>query len=142
MVFYRRNFLPGGKYFFTVTLKDRKQDLLVRYFEEFKDAYDIAKMRFPFKTLAYVILPEHCHVIWQLPEDDSNYSARWLEIKKSFTKKLLNRGVRLRKNKHNEYSLWQRRYWEHTIQNDKDFEAHVYYIHYNPIKHGLVKALK
>lgn len=142
MVLYRRNIVLGGTYFFTVALKDRQSDFLIRYFELFKKIYNDIKNRMPFKTLSYVILPEHCHVIWQLPPRDGNYSERWQEIKKGFSQALIKQGNQLRKNKFNKYNLWQRRYWEHTIKDEKDFENHVNYIHYNPVKHKLVKEVK
>ena len=100
------------------------------------------KSRHPFKTLAYVILPDHCHLIWELPPEDGNYSLRWREIKKRFSQALVKQGIELSKNKFNEYNVWQRRYWEHTIRDAKDFENHVNYIHYNPVKHQLVKKVK
>ena len=100
------------------------------------------KSHHPFKTLSYVVLPEHAHWLWQLPPEDSDYSIRWREIKKGFTLLLLKKGIRLIRNKHGEYNLWQRRYWEHTIRDEKDFENHVEYIHYNPVKHGRVSRVK
>jgi putative transposase len=139
MVLYRRNIVEGGTYFFTVTLRNRQSDFLILYIDLFKKNYRIVKSRHPFKTLAYVILPDHCHVIWELPPEDGNYSLRWREIKKGFSQALIKQGIKLQKNKNREYDLWQRRYWEHTIRDSKDFENHVNYIHYNLVKHKLVK---
>ncbi|MFI4918560.1 MAG: REP-associated tyrosine transposase, partial [Legionellales bacterium] len=95
----------------------------------------------PFLIKAYVILPEHLHIIWELPQEDSNYSLRWKKIKAHFSKAVCRTGVSVSKTKHNEYQLWQRRFWEHTIKDEKDYENHVNYIHFNPIKHRLVKNL-
>ena len=87
-------------------------------------------------THAIVVLPEHLHVIWQLAEDDCNYSRWWRFIKTRFTQELLRHGVPLVKNKREEYNLWQKRFWEHRIRDDIDMQKHVDYIHYNPVKHG------
>jgi putative transposase len=142
MVKYRRVFIEEGTYFFTITLKNRQSDFLTRYVENFKTAYRGVKKTRPFKTLAYVILPEHCHLIWKLPEDDFDYAGRWREIKKGFTKALLGKGINFQKNNHNEYDLWQRRYWEQTIRDEKDLENHINYIHFNSLKHGYVQNVK
>lgn len=80
-------------------------------------------------------------MIWELPKCDSNFSVRWKKIKALFSKSVHQSGFELSKTKHNEYRLWQRRFWEHTIKDSTDFEHHVNYIHYNPIKHGLVENL-
>ena len=94
---------------------------------------------YPFKTQALVVLPDHLHTIWKLPEHDSNYSLRWRLIKTQFAKNIIQSGRAIIKNHRNEYLLWQRRFWEHTIQNEIDYEQHVNYIHFNPIKHNYVK---
>ncbi|MFZ6644804.1 REP-associated tyrosine transposase [Undibacterium sp. TJN25] len=92
----------------------------------------------PFHIDAIVILPEHLHTIWTLPEGDADYATRWKKIKRDFTHALIQNGVAPTKNKRGEYDLWQRRYWEHTITDDMDLQRHVDYIHFNPVKHGLV----
>ena len=142
MVNYRRSFVPGGTFFFTVTLRNRKSCLLVEKINLLKEAVQRVKDQHAFQIKAYVILPEHLHMIWELPQEDSNYSERWKKIKVQFSKSVHKSGVELPKTKHNEYCFWQRRFWEHTIQNMSDFENHVNYIHYNPIKHGLVNDLR
>lgn len=141
MVSYRRSLVPGGTFFFTVTLKNRTSRLLVDKIDLLKEAIQKVKQEHPFQIKAYVILPEHLHMIWELPQGDSNYSLRWKKIKALFAKSVHKSGVELSKTKHNEYHLWQRRFWEHTIKELLDFEQHVNYIHYNPIKHGLVDDL-
>ena len=141
MVNYRRSFIPGGTFFFTVTLKNRKSNLLVERFSLFKEAVQRVKDQHPFQIKAYVVLPEHLHMIWELPSGDSNYSLRWKKIKALFSKSIHKAGVELSKTKHNEYRLWQRRFWEHAIKDTLDLDNHVNYIHYNPIKHGLVEEL-
>ena len=142
MVNYRRSFVPGGTFFFTVTLKNRKSNLLVEKISLLKEAVQRVKDQHPFQIKAYVVLPEHLHMIWELPSGDSNYSLRWKKIKTLFSKSIHKAGVELSKTKHNEYRLWQRRFWEHVINDMSDLENHVNYIHYNPIKHGLVEDLR
>ena len=89
---------------------------------------------------AMVVLPEHLHVIWTLPPDDRDFPGRWKAIKATFTRNVLEAGVALSRNDRGEYSLWQRRYWEHTIRDERDFERCADYIHFNPVKHRLVSA--
>jgi putative transposase len=141
VVNYRRSFISGGTFFFTVTLQNRKSALLVEQVHLLKEAFRRVKSQYPFYIKAYVILPEHLHMIWELPPDDWNYSQRWQQIKAHFSKLVYKSGIELSKTKHNEYRLWQRRFWEHTIKDVRDFESHINYIHYNPIKHGLVNDL-
>jgi len=124
-----------------VTLRNRKSNLLIEKIDLLKLVIHKVKAEHPFQIRAYVILPEHLHMIWQLPEGDSNYSLRWEKIKTLFSKALYKTGIPLIKTKHDEYGLWQRRFWEHTIRDEMDFENHINYIHYNPIKHGLVSSL-
>src|SRR5262249_39941628 len=87
---------------------------------------------------AVVVLPDHLHCIWTLPPDDKDYSHRWRLIKSRFSRALSAAGAPVRKNARGEYNVWQRRFWEHTVRDEQDFNAHVDYIHYNPVKHGLV----
>lgn len=138
MVLFRRNRVEGGTYFFTVTLQNRNSNYLTQYISELRDSFRLCKVKMPFTIDAIVVLPEHLHCIWTLPQGDSNYSERWRKIKASFTRFLLHKEVNIYKNQSGQYNLWQRRFWEHTIQNNRDFEAHVNYIHYNPVKHGYV----
>lgn len=103
-------------------------------------------MLHPFKIEAWVLLPDPLHCIWKLPEGDVDYSMRWGLIKKAFTKKIKEMVGAAHPTKsrerHREGTIWQRRFWEHQIRDEKDFAAHYNYIHYNPVKHGLVKASK
>jgi putative transposase len=138
MVAYRRNFVPGASYFFTVALRDRRADLLIRHVRELRAAYGEAARKSPFTTDAIVILPDHLHAIWTLPPDDSNYASRWRAIKSGFVRRLARSGMAINRNHRNETGVWQRRYWEHTIRDADDLWRHVEYIHYNPVRHGLV----
>ena len=94
-------------------------------------AFRIARHERPFTIEAIVILPEHLHTIWTLPSDDSDFSGRWKRIKANFTHRLVAAGVPVKRHRNGEYALWQRRFWEHTIRNEIDFERHVDYVHFN-----------
>jgi len=89
----------------------------------------------PFEIDAIVILPEHLHCIWRMPEGDADYSYRWREIKKSTSRR-----ISTVTNARNERMVWQRRFWEHTLRDEEDWRKHVDYIHYNPVKHGLADS--
>ena len=142
MVQYRRNIVAGGTFFFTVTLQNRRSSILIDHISFLKNAVRTVKNKHPFRVNAFVILPDHFHMIWTLPVGDSDYSTRMKLIKGYFSKQITRSGITINKTKHHEYRLWQRRFWEHTIQDESDLEQHVNYIHYNPIKHGYVQQLK
>ena len=137
MVLYRRNRLPGGGYFFTVTLRDRRSDFLLRYIDVLREAIRSVKVERPFTIEAIVVLPDHLHAIWRLPQGDDDYPARWRAIKARFVAGLRRQGIALQRNSRGEASIWQSRYWEHTLRDEADFNAHCDYIHINPVKHGL-----
>lgn len=141
MVLYRRNRVAGGTYFFTVTLLDRRSDVLVRHIDELRESFRLTKNKKPFKIEGVVILPDHIHAIFTLPENDDDYPGRWKSIKSMFTRRLVKRGLSLKRNEKGEYDLWQRRYWEHTIRDEEDMQRHLDYIHFNPVKHGLVEQV-
>lgn len=98
----------------------------------------------PFKIEALVLLPDHLHCLWTPPEDDADYALRWNLVKRltsQQTRHLITPEVSESRKKRGELSLWQRRFWEHQIRDACDFERHVDYIHWNPVKHGYVKAV-
>ena len=137
---YRRNYITGGSYFFTVNLLERNKSLLVDHISNLRTAIRNTKKNKPFEIDAWVILPDHMHSIWTLPEDDSDYSGRWREIKIAFSKSLPKAEPRKESRiNRNERGIWQHHFWEHTIRNEIDYQRHMDYIHYNPVKHGLVK---
>jgi putative transposase len=138
MVRYRRNFVPGGTYFFTVTLADRASAAMVDHLDALRMAFRIARRERPITIEAIVILPDHLHAIWTLPPGDSDFSGRWRRIKAYFTHRLVAAGAPVKRHRNDEYALWQRRFWEHTIRSEIDFERHVDYVHFNPVKHRLV----
>jgi len=142
MVRYRRNLVAGGTYFFTLTLADRRASTLVDHIDSLRTAVASTRERLPFTIDAIVVLPEHLHAIMTLPEGDTDFSNRWSLIKRRFTDALTATGVRLPRHRNEEAALWQRRFWEHTIRDDRDFERHVDYVHFNPVKHGLVGQVR
>lgn len=123
---YRRNYLNGGTWFFTVNLKNRQSDALVRQIAFLRSAVAHVKCRKPFHINAWVVLPEHMHCIWTLPENDCDFSGRWRDMKKRFTRDLRER------------EIWQPHFWEHTIRDERDYCQHMDYIYINPVKHGWV----
>jgi putative transposase len=136
MTEYRRNFVKGGSYFFTVALADRSQSLLVDHINALRDAFYHVKTQYPFVLDAMVVLPEHLHCIWTLPPEDANYPDRWRRLKAAFSRSLPDRYPRSSsKILKGERGIWQRRYWEHTLRDEEDWQRHMDYIHYNPLKH-------
>jgi putative transposase len=136
---YRRPKIEGGIFFFTVVLLDRSSKLLVKRIERLRQVYRVVQSRLPFETNAICILPDHLHAIWTLPPDDADFASRWSQIKSGFSRGLA--PTRLRSSsqvQRRETGIWQRRFWEHAIRDDTDFERHVDYIHFNPVKHGYV----
>ena len=136
---YRRAFVAGGKYFFTVNLLERDKSLFTDHIDLLKTAFRKVKLAHPFDIDAIVVLPDHLHTIWTLPENDFDFATRWRLIKSHFSRGLpsTERINNSRKQK-SERGIWQRRYWEHLIRDDLDYARHVDYIHYNPVKHGYV----
>jgi len=136
---YRRSYAAGGTYFFTVNLADRGSCVLTDHIEDLRAAVRFVRSRRPFEIEAMVILPDHLHSVWALPVEDSDFPTRWKEIKACFTKWTGLSGARSRSQAaKGERGLWQRRYWEHQIRDERDFRAHVMYCWGNPVKHGLV----
>jgi putative transposase len=142
MVRYRRNFLPGGSYFFTVTLADRRSRALVDHIGALRASFRATRHERPFAIEAVVILPDHLHAIPTLPEGDADFPGRWRRIKGHFSSGLIAAGVGPKRNPNGDLALWQRRFWEHTIRDESDFERHVDYVHINPVKHGLVPRVR
>jgi putative transposase len=112
-----------------VTLRDRRSDLLVTQIDLLRAAVAETMRRAPFAVDAWVVLPEHMHCIWTLPPGDDDYSGRWREVKKFFSRRVP------------EERVWQPRFWEHTVRDERDYAVHVDYVHFNPVKHGLVERV-
>jgi putative transposase len=138
---YRRNRVPGATYFFTVNLEDRNSRLLVDEIATLRDVVRPVRTASPFHIDAWVVLPEHMHCIWTLPAGDDDFPKRWRAIKTLFSKRVAATEPRsANAPMRGERGIWQRRYWEHTIRDDRDFAAHMDYVHFNPVKHGYVTA--
>ncbi len=137
---FRRRFLPGGCWFFTVCLQDRGSTLLVDELAVLRRAFGDTRHSLPFRIDAVVVLPDHLHTIWTLPPDDGNFAARWRSLKGRFSREIppgewrsqsqIDRGER---------GIWQRRYWEHRIRDADDFARYVEYCYIDPVRHGLVR---
>ncbi len=136
---YRRLFVPGGTWFFTVNLHDRSSRLLVERVDILQEAVRQTQQRFRFEIDAMVVLPNHIHAIWTLPPNDTDFPLRWRSIKARFSKALPKQvplsGTKLRQG---ERGIWQRRYWEHLIRDERDLSHHIDYCWFNPVKHGFV----
>jgi putative transposase len=141
---YRRTRIAGGTYFFTV-VTFRRFPLLASSsaISVMQSSLEAVKTRHPFTVEAMVIMPDHLHCIWTLPEGDHDFSTRWRLVKAGFSRARYGSPVEripsslLRKR---EKGVWQQKFWEHCIRDDMDFNAHCDYIHYNPVKHGLAQS--
>ena len=150
MTDYRRNFLAGGSFFFTVNLAERHLRLLMDHIDKLRAAFREMRRHHPFTIDAMVVLPDHLHTIWTLPEGDADFATRWRLIKSAFSRSLATgervsesraaKGERVSESRaaKGERGIWQRRFWEHTVRDDHDFARHFDYIHINPVKHRLV----
>jgi putative transposase len=140
---YRRSILPGGTFFFTLVTQQRfpyfQDEIAITLLEE---AIRYVQERHPFIMIAFVYLPDHIHMRWELPEDDSDYPTRLRLIKSYVSRKFPNRPIVTNQSRQSkgEQEIWQRRYWEHTCRNQQDLNNHIDYIHNNPVKHGYVNA--
>lgn len=140
---YRRAFVPGGSWFYTVNLLERNRRLLVDHADALRYAFEQTRQSYPFEIAAIVVLPDHLHAIWRLPPDDADFSTRWRLIKTRFAKSLPKHERRSAVRKaRNERGIWQRRFWEHSIRDDTDYAQHVEYCYFNPVKHGLVRRVQ
>ena len=140
---YRRYFVPGGCYFFTVNLLERRQSLLIDHIDILRDAVLRVRHLHPFHIDAWVVLPDHMHCVWTLPPDDADFSKRWRLIKLLFSKQMP-KSERLSavRQRRGERGVWQRRFWEHAILTEGDYVQHINYVHINPVKHGLVNRVQ
>ena len=140
---YRRIRVPGGTYFFTVNLLERDRRLLVEHVAELRLAFRAAHFARPFALLGIVVLPDHLHCLWRLPEGDADNARRWAHIKSQFSRNLApaerRSSVRMARG---ERGIWQRRYWEHLIVDENDLHRHLDYVHFNPMKHGHVSRVR
>lgn len=134
---YRRHYQAGNTYFFTVVTQHRRP-LLLEHIEKLRRAFRLMHVRYPCEIQAIVILPDHLHTIWRLPDGDSNYSRRWMVLKRAFSTTIPAIPATESQLNKREKGIWQRRFGEHVIRNEQDWARHLDYIHYNPVKHGYV----
>jgi putative transposase len=143
MTSYRRNFVAGGSYFFTVNLADRHLQLLTDHIDLLRAAFRNIRRAHPFTIDAIVVLPDHLHAVWTLPEGDDDFAMRWRLIKAAVSRGLVGgESISASRLKKRERGIWQRRYWEHTLRNEDDFARHVDYIHFNPVRHGHARRVR
>jgi putative transposase len=136
---YRRAWIPGGSYFFTLVLADRRRRLLVDEAKLLRAALLAACRAQPFRVDAIVLLPDHLHMVCTLPAGDADYSTRIARLKAGFSRGLVgNEYIAASRLRRRERGIWQRRYWEHALRDETDRRAHIDYVHYNPVKHGHV----
>ena len=129
---YRRANQPGGTYFFTVvTYERRKLFIDEATVDLLRQAVRSVMANHPFEILASVILPDHLHMIWKLPEDDADFSTRWRLIKAQFSHRYLVKPAAATASRMSkgEQNIWQRRFWEHLIRDEQDLHRHIEYIH-------------
>jgi putative transposase len=139
---YRRAWQRGGTFFFTVVTYRRYpifgDETAIKLLNE---CFQVVMAEYPFKIDAIVVLPDHLHCMWTLPDNEFDFSIRWKRIKADFTRNYSgDRAEDISESMHRkgERGVWQRRFWEHQIRDQEDFNRHCDYIHYNPVKHGLV----
>lgn len=144
---YRRAKTKNGTYFFTVVTFRRQKVLCDEFVRNaLRAAIRRVQSTNPFTIDAWVLVPDHLHCIWSLPPNDANFSVRWAMIKRYVTKVCgpslyRDEWMTVSKRRKNESTVWQRRFWEHQIRDEQDYENHMDYIHYNPVKHGLVECV-
>jgi putative transposase len=141
---YRRAFIPGGSFFFTVVTEQRRPLFTsADTVNVLRTAFRAVRATCPFEVDAIVVLPDHLHCIWTLPLGDGDFATRWRLIKTWFTKHC-DPAVRAAPNRartaKQEQAVWQHRYWEHALRDEADVIRHTEYVHFNPVKHGLVSS--
>jgi putative transposase len=143
MTAYRRHYVPGGSYFFTVNLEDRSKKLLTENIDILREAVRVVREEHPFNLVAMAVLPDHLHAIWTLPPGDADFSVRWRKIKAGFSRRL-GKGevISASRASKGERGIWQRRFWEHMLRDEDDFRRHMDYLHFNPVKHGHCAQVK
>ena len=148
MTNYRRANFEGGYYFFTVVTYRRRPFLIDEPARScLRAAWEHTKQRSHFRVVALCLLPDHLHCIWKLPDGDGDFSLRWSLIKAGFTRRYLRAGGAEygqcpSRNRKRERGIWQRRFWEHQIRDEQALQRHIDYVHYNPVKHGLVERVE
>ena len=143
MSHYTRLVVPGGTYFFTVRLQDRGSRLLTDQVDLLRSSVRLAQKRWPFVIAAAVVLPDHLHMIWTLPQNDPDFSKRWRMIKSTFSRHVEGPSdVSPSLARRGEKGIWQRRFWEHTVRVEDDLKRCVDYVHWNPRKHNVAARVQ
>ncbi len=143
---YKRIYEPGGMFFFTLVTHRRRHLFSKNMAREcLRKAIAEEKAEHQFDLSAIVLLPDHLHCVWELPDNDADFSKRWGRIKSRFSKLWMDLGgkeaqISQARRNHHERGIWQKRFWEHRIRDEEDMMRHVNYIHFNPVKHGLVRC--
>lgn len=139
MARFRRNFIPGATFYVSLSLADGQSSALVDHIAALRGAMHDAREKAPFEIKALVILPNHFHAIVTLPQGDDDFAGRWRLINSGFTSTITAAKNSMIRDADDEYALWQKRYWEHAISDATELARHIEYIHFNPVKHGLVE---
>lgn len=142
---YIRAKFERGYYFFTVVTYHRKRLFIEKTARHLlSQALTKTQSRHPFEVIAICLLPDHLHCVWKLPQGDADFSTRWSSIKGIFSREYIRanpqKQAQLSRANKGEVCIWQQRFWEHQIRDERDLQKHIDYIHYNPVKHGLVKS--
>jgi putative transposase len=141
---YRRHYVAGGTFFFTVVTEDRRP-ILIENRALLRSAIDECRQTYPFEIVAMVLLPDHLQAVWTLPENDADYSARWSIIERRFAQQYVaqtgtSATISASQQKLRRLGVWQRRFWEHWIRDESELIDVVDYIHYNPVKHRVARC--
>lgn len=138
---YIRDKIKGGTYFLTMNLANRKSELLTKHINEFRQAYRLTKQNHDFELHAMILLPDHVHILLTLTEASDDYAIIIGNIKTHFSRQVPKSNseiISYSRSKKRERGIWQRRFWEHRIRDELDYQRHMDYIHYNAVKHGYV----
>jgi putative transposase len=137
-----RGYLAGAG-FSPSNLLDRGSSALTNRIDALREATRWTLERYPFHIDAFVVLPEHMHTVWSLPEGDADFSTRWRMIKSRFARSIPKQEPRSRvREARGERGIWQRRFWEHLIRDERDYARHIEYCYINPVKHALVRRVQ
>ncbi len=136
MKIHESRFQPGRTWYFTLKLADEKSNLLTRHASLLAESSRDVEGLYPFDAIAAVILPNHMHLIWTLPEDDLDYGRRISHLRSGFARRILDK--ELLPPQKRDPALWHKRFWDYQIRDLVDLERHIGYMHGNPVRHGLV----
>ncbi|WP_337056143.1 REP-associated tyrosine transposase [Pseudomonas sp. USHLN015] len=136
---YLRSQRAGSYYFFTLVTAKRRPLLTepsVRH--ALRNAIQAVRLEQPFRIHGWVLLPDHLHCLWELPPGDTDFARRWSIIKRKVSQSVHLPPTSNSRVARRESGFWQRRFWEHGIRDADDYRRHMDYLHWNPVKHGLV----